>query len=110
MRAADFFAAHRNALAAENYRTHAQRGLAQIWNLHVGLEGAHAAGLIFAHHKFQVVAARSEDKTGVVLHIFAADLLRAVESELDGVAQMPDRNFTCETDFADHVYRSVIFI
>ena len=104
------FAGGGDALAGEHDRTHAQRDFAQIGNLHVGLERAHAAGAIFADDEFQVIAAGSEQETGVVLNVFAADLLRAVDRELYGVALMADRQFSAGENFADDVDGGVVFV
>jgi len=90
-----------------HYGTHAQRCFAQVGNLHVGLEGAHSARLIFAHDKLQVVAAGREKKAGVVLHVFAAHLPRAIERELHGVALVAYGEFSVGAHFADDVDRGV---
>ena len=41
----------------------------------VGFKGAHAAGLVFAHHKLKVVLAEWQVEAGGVLDIFPRDLL-----------------------------------
>src|SRR5256885_2107880 len=99
-----------NALAAEDDGTHAQRIFAEVGNLNIGFKRAHAAGLVFADDESQVVAAGSENKTGIVLNIFAAHLLSAVESELDGVAEMAYGQFAFGADFAGDVDGGVVFI
>src|SRR5260370_4269206 len=110
VRAANLFRAGRNALAAEHDGTHAQRRLAQIGNLHIGFEGPHAPALIFAHDKFQVIAPRREEKTGVVLHVLAADLLRAIQRELHGVALVPDGKLPVHAHLANDIDGGVVFV
>ena len=84
----------RDALIRQDDGTHAQRRFAQIGNRDVGLERAHAACLIFANDEFQVIFAGSEYEAGVVLDVFVAYLLRAVEGEFYGVALMSYRQFS----------------
>ena len=47
------------ALRGEQNRTHLERSLLQIGQRDIGDERAHAAGLVFAHHKFDLVLARA---------------------------------------------------
>ena len=99
-----------SAEAAENDGTHFEGSFAQVGDLHVHFERAHAPGLVFADDEFQVIAAGSEDEAGVVLHVFAADLARAVDGELHRVAQVADGEFVALEDLAEDVNGGVVFV
>src|SRR2546429_9874016 len=58
-----FLAGYRGAEAAENDGTHLQRRFAQVRDLGLHFKGAHPPGLVLAHDEFQVIAARSEDRS-----------------------------------------------
>src|SRR5439155_25212826 len=99
-----------SAQAAENYRTHLQGYLAQVGDLHVHFESAHAAGLVLAHDEFQMIAAGSEHEAGVVLHVLAADLLGALHGQLHRIPQAAHGEFAALEDLANDVDGRVVFI
>ncbi len=99
-----------NAQAAEHNGTAAQRHFAQIRNLHVAFERAHAPGAVFAHHKFQMIASRSQQEAGVVLHVLAANLLAAVHGKFDRVAQMAHRELAALQHFSNDVQRRAVLV
>ena len=55
-----------------------------------------------------MVAAGSQYEAGVVLHVLAADLLRALHGQLHGVAQLPNTQLPAFQSFADDVDGRVI--
>jgi len=83
---------------------------AQVGNLHVGLEGAHSARLIFAHDKLQVVAAgREKKKAGVVLHVLRRTCRALSSASFTVVALVAYGEFSVGAHFADDVDRGVVF-
>src|SRR5258708_25278256 len=79
-------------------------------NLHIRFKRAHTSAAVFAHDKLEVIAARGQQKAGVVLDILAANLLSALHSELNGVAQMADRELAAFQRYASDIQGGVVFI
>ena len=107
---ARLFGGGRDAQAAQHHGAHFHGRLAQVRDAHIGLKRAHASGLIFTDHEFQVVAAGSQEEAGVVLNVFAADLARAFDGEFHGVAQAADGEFAALESFTDDVNGGVVLV
>ena len=70
-----------NTLARKHNRTEFEGKLFQVREIDVGFEGPHAASLIFADHKFEVVLAQGQAEAGGVLDILARNLLGIIDRE-----------------------------
>ena len=99
-----------SAQAAQHHRTHFQRSLAKVGDLHVRLKRTDLPRLILSDHKFQVVVAGSEHKSSAVLNVLPADLLRAIHCKLYRVTQLSDREFSPFTNLTDDVDRRVVLL
>jgi hypothetical protein len=78
--------------------------------VHIGLEGPHAPGAVFANHEFQVIAPWRQQEAGVVLHVLTPDLLCAVHGQLDGVPQLAHRELAILQHYADYIERCVVLV
>ncbi len=98
------------ARGREHDGTHLERRLLHFRQRDVGFERAHAAGLVFAHHKLEVVLAGRQVEAGGVLNVFLARLLRGIEVELDGFARAADGALHFVDHGANDVERSLVLI
>ena len=72
------------------------------------IERSHAAGLILADHKLQMVLAGRQVEARRVLDLLLARLQSRVQIELDGFTRMADRAFNLINDLA--AQRTTIFL
>src|SRR5215469_5119919 len=76
------------ALTGENDRAQLDRRLLHVGHIDQGLEAAHGSGLVLAHDKLQLIAARCEGEASRILDVLAFHLLRLVDRELDRVSHV----------------------
>ena len=74
------------------------------------IERAHAAGLVFAHHKFELILARRQVEARRVLDILLPRLQRRIEIELDGFAHAADGPLHLVDHRADDVERGLVLV
>ncbi len=95
---------------SQHDRTHLERWLLHIRQRDVRFKRAHAAGLVFAHHKLQVIFPRRQVEARGVLDILLPRLQGRVEIELDRLARAADRPLHLVNHFANNVERSLVFV
>ena len=71
---------------------------------------AHAPGLVFAHHKLQLILARRQVEAGGVLDVLLPRLQRGIEIQLDRLPRAPDGPLHLIDDFANDVERGLVLV
>ena len=61
--------------------------------MEIGFERTHAPGPVFTQNKLEVVVSGSKQEPGIVLNVLATNFARALHCELDGIAQVANREF-----------------
>ncbi len=100
----------RLALRGQHDGAHLERSLLEIGQRDLGDERAHAAGLVFAHHEFELVLARRQIEAGGVLDVLLPRLQRRIEVELDGIAHAAHRALGFVDHGADDVERGLVLV
>src|SRR5215472_15613289 len=98
------------ALACQDDGTQLKRSLLDVGDDEIGLKRSQPAALILAHDKLEMIFTGRKHEAGAVLHVLAANLLRGVERELDGLAHAAHRTLQLVQHLSDKVERSLVFV
>ena len=101
---------YRLGLAGQHYRTHFEGLRFQVRHLNIGFERSHAAGLIFAHDKLQMILAAQQAHPGVILHILFLYIGRCAHREFHGVANSIQWVAFVVEHHSNHVQRCLVAV